>query len=791
MRRPRFTWRRVALGSLVLLALAGVALAAAWFVPLPERLSAPPSVVVEYRDGTPAHVFLAPDERWRIAAPADRIDPAYLRALLVLEDKRFLHHPGVDPLAVARAVVKNVTRGRRVSGASTLTMQLVRVLEPRPRTLVSKVIESFRAVQLELRLSKQEILAAYLQFVPYGRNVEGVEAAALAYFGHRATHLSPAEIATLLAVPQNPGKRYPTPDNARRLGAARDELARRLLVEGALPLGPASAKATPEEVLAEVRATAVPTGLKAFPREAPHAAVWLRSLRPSAPRIRTTLDAGAQRLAERVMRDAAAELATRGIHNGSSVVVDHTSGDVLALVGNFDFFDARHGGQIPGFATPRSPGSALKPLLYALGIDRGLVGPEQLVADIPTAYGGYAPRNFDGRFQGLVRMEDALSQSLNLPFVRLLERLGVERFLGSLRQAGVESLVPEPGHYGLSASVGGLELTPLELAGVYVALAEAGRARPLRVLDEGAPPSAPREVFSPGAAWLTRRALSLKDRPDFPSRRRLTGMPPLVHWKTGTSFGHRDAWAAGSGPRHTAVVWLGNFDNTPSVHLVGAEAAGPLLFDVLEGVGPRGRAALEDRDAVPPPEMAQVEVCAYSGHVPTDACAERRLVYARRSSVPTEPCPYHQRIEVDSATGLAVTPQCRAGRAVASRVYLTWPASIRRFLGENQRRLPEPPALAPGCEAGGAQAAPQIVSPPPGQVALLIPGVAPEEQEVPFEAEASHDGELTWFVNGAYLGRARADERLWWRPSVGTHEILVTDDRGLSTRRMLVVRERH
>lgn len=790
MRLRRISRKHFLRGALVLLALAVALVTAAWKVSLPERLSTPPSVVMEYRDGTPAHVFLAPDERWRIEASPEGIDPAYLRALFALEDKRFHHHPGVDPLAVLRAMVTNVARGRRVSGASTLTMQLVRVLEPRPRTLMSKVIESFRAVQLELRLSKREILAAYLQFVPYGRNVEGVEAAALAYFGHGASHLSPAEISTLLAVPQNPSRRYPTPENAERLRAARDEVARRLLEDGALPLGPEGAKVPPEVVLAEVRATPVPTALKAFPREAPHAAAWLRARHPSERRLRTTLDAGTQRLAERVLRDASAELGARGIHNGAAVVVEHERAEVRALVGGFDFFDARHGGQIAAFATPRSPGSTLKPLLYAMGIDRGLVGPEQLVADIPTTYGGYAPRNFDGRFQGLVRLEDALSQSLNLPFVRLLEHLGVERFLGTLRLLGVDSLVPEPGHYGLSAAVGALEMTPLELAGVYVALARDGRTRSLKVLEEGRRPEEAREVFSPGAAWLTRRALSLKDRPDFPARRRLTGLPPRVHWKTGTSFGHRDAWAVGSGPRHTAVVWLGNLDNAPSVHLVGAEAAGPVLFDVLEAVGPRGRAALEDPDAVPPADLMQVEVCAYSGHLATDACAERRHVYARRTSVPTEPCPYHQRVEVDVATGLAVGPQCRAGREVESRVYLSWPASIRRFLGEQHRRLPEPPAPAPGCEPGGAEAAPRIVSPPEGQVALLIPGVAPEQQEVPLEAEAAHARELTWFVDGTYLGRAKADERLWWTPRAGTHEILVTDDRGQSARRTLVVRER-
>ncbi|MDC0714677.1 penicillin-binding protein 1C [Stigmatella sp. ncwal1] len=787
---PRITQRRLVRGLLLLLSLLGAGGAAAWLVPLPERLASPHSAVIEYRDGTPAHVFLAPDERWRVLTRVEDVDPAYVRALLALEDRRFPWHPGVDPLAVVRAGVSNVVRGRRVSGASTLTMQLVRVLEPRPRTLFSKIIESFRAVQLELRMSKEALLASYLQFVPYGRNVEGVEAASLAYFGHRATHLSAAEIATLLAVPQNPNRRFPTPENAGRLKVARDDIARRLLAEGALPLGPLSGQVTPGEAQAEVLATPVPRTLMPFPREAPHAAVWLRAQRPDVSRVRTTLEAGTQRLAERLMRDAAGELRPRGIYNGVAVVVDHTSAEVLALVGNFDFFDKRHGGQIAGFATPRSPGSALKPLLYAMGIDRGLMLPEHLVADTPESYGGYAPRNFDGRFMGLVRMEYALSQSLNIPFVRLLKGLGVERFLGTLRQAGVDSLASEPGHYGLSAAVGGLEVTPLELAGVYVALARDGRASVLKVLEEGVPASTPQELFSPGAAWLTRRALSLKDRPDFPARRKLTGIPAQVHWKTGTSFGHRDAWAAGSGPRHTAVVWLGNFDSSPSVHLVGADAAGPLLFDMLEAIGPRGLATEADV-AVPPSDLTRVEVCAYSGHLPTEACVQRREVYARRESVPTQRCPYHQKVEVDASTGLSVSPLCRAGREVESRVYLSWPASIRRWLTEQHRSLPTPPAYAPGCEPGGAEHPPEILSPSEGQVALLIPGVAPEQQEVPLEAEAANDRELTWFVNGKFLGRARAAERLWWTPAQGTHEILVTDDRGLTSRRLLVVRERH
>ncbi|MCI0668975.1 MAG: penicillin-binding protein 1C [Myxococcaceae bacterium] len=764
-----------------------VLLSVAWLVPLPERLSAPHSVVVEYRDGTPAHVFLAADERWRVPVRLAEVDPAYIRALLALEDKRFHSHPGVDPLAVVRSAVLNLSRGRRVSGASTLTMQLVRVLEPRPRTWSSKVLEALRALQLELRLTKDEVLTAYLEFAPYGRNLEGVEAAALAYFGHRATALSAAEVATLLAVPQNPGRRYPTRANGVRLAAARDDIAARLNEKGVLPLGKAAPSA--ESVLAQVRATPVPTGLLRFPREAPHAAVWLARESPGQDRIRTTLDAGAQRLAERVMLGAREEARRLGIHNGAAVVVDHTRAEVLALVGNFDFWDEEHAGQLIGFDTPRSPGSTLKPLLYAMAIDRGLSGPEHLVPDVPTTYGTYVPRNYDGQFNGLVRLEEALSRSLNLPFVSLLRDVGVETFLGALRRQGVTSLHPEPGHYGLSAAVGGLALTPLEVAGVYATLAEDGAYRPLRWRAQDATTTpAPVTLYATGAAYLTRRALALKERPDFPARFRLTGAPAHIHWKTGTSFGHRDAWSAGSGPVHTAVVWLGNFDNAPSAHLVGADATGPLLFDLLDGVADRSRPPPAD---VVPQDLTQVEVCAYSGHAATEACEQRRLAWARRSAVPTKPCPYHRRVEVDARTGLALTPACRNGRASVTRSVVMWPASVRRFLADQHRTLPEAPPLAEGCSPGGAQQPPLILSPAVGQVALLLPGVPPEQQELPLEAESEGgQGPLSWFVDGKLLGSVPADERLWWTPSEGVHEVLVTNEAGLSSRRRLEVRRR-
>lgn len=775
--RPRFR-RRFLLGAAggLLLAGGGV-LALAFAIPLPARLSAPASTVVEWQDGRPAHVFLSADDRYRIAARPEEVDPDLVAALIRFEDKRFRRHAGVDPLAVVRSAWLNLRRGRVVSGASTLTMQVVRLLEPRPRHLGSKAIETLRALQLELRLSKDEILGAWLTYAPYGRNLEGVHAAALAYFGHGADDLSPDEIAVLLAVPQRPAQRYPAEGNRERLRLARDEIAAFLAAEQALT-PPAELGAA--AFLDQIRAMPVPGDLRPLPREAPHAAFWARARRAGETAVPTHLDRGSQRLAERVLAAAAPELAARGIHNGAIVVVEHATGRVRALVGNADFFDDDHGGQIPAFDVPRSPGSALKPFIFALAVDDGLALPLHLVPDVPSSWGNYRPGNYDGDFAGLTTLSDALSTSLNVPFVHLLSDLGVDRFVGALRAAGATGLRPDPGWYGLAAAVGGAEVTPLELAGLFAALADDGRARrPQLLADEEPPPAVP--LLSPGAAWMTRRILARRDRPDFPERRRFSGAPPHIHWKTGTSYGRRDAWAAGSGPRYTAVVWLGNVDNRPSADLVGADAAGPLLFDLLQALDPSPKAP---QRSGPPADLKPIEVCAYSGRLPGPACDGRRTVLALREHVPTARCPYHVTVDVDLDRGLAVNADCRAGRRWETRSYVVWPTAVERWLGERHRLLAAPPALAPDCTPAGPARPPVILSPPPGQVLVLLAGVPPERQMVPLDAETRRPGAtLSWFVDGEWLGSVEATDRVWWRPTTGEHEVVVMDETGLAARR--------
>ncbi len=766
----RATWLITCVNAVFL-----VVLALALAIPLPDR-DAGWSTVVEYRDGRPAHGFLSPDDKWRLEVSLQRVDPKLVEALVALEDRRFWSHDGVDPVAIARAAWTNLTRARRVSGGSTISMQLARLLEPRPRTIPNKLVDMFRALQLDLRLSKHAILERYLARTPYGANVEGVESAAWAYFGHAAQHLTPLEIATLLAVPQGPGRFAPSPANEPALRARRDAILGKLVEAGVF------APVDAEAARAEAAITPPPDRLRPMPREAPHAAISLRTRQPGEPRIRSTLDAGAQALVERELAMRAPELRRKGIFSAAVVVVDHRTREVVALAGSLDFADTAHGGQIPMFERPRSPGSTLKPFLYALAIDRGLALPGYLVSDVPSQYGTYRPRNFDNDWAGLVTLEDSLSRSLNLPFVDLLQRLGVEHFIGELGRMGVSLARAVPGQYGLSLIAGGIELTPLELAGLYATLAEDGVYRPLRrVTTDAVGGDAP--IFAAGSAFLTRQTLAKKDRPDFPRRRDVHGLPQAIHWKTGTSFGYRDAWAAGSGPVYTAVVWTGNVDNRPSTELVGSEAAGPLLFDILEGLEDRSRSPVP---TTPPDDLAEIEVCAYSGHVPSEACDHRVKAHARLHAVPTTPCPYHRSYDVDRETGHAALPACRLpDRVYVPTTFIVLPSSVKAWLTERHRAIPDAPAFADGCAAEAG--APIMITPSEGQIVMLIPGVPATKQPIPL-AVSTRSATVSWFIAGELVGTAPATERIYWIPRPGLHDVVVADEAGRKARRTLDVR---
>ena len=534
-------------------------------------------------DGRLLRAFTTVDGKWRLKTDVDQVDPLYLSLLKAYEDRRFDDHWGVDPLAAVRAAGQWLGRGRIVSGASTISMQAARLLDrPRPRTLLAKAIQSARALQLEWRYSKREVMAIYLTLAPMGGNLEGVRAASLAYFGKEPAHLSAAEAALLVAIPQSPERRRPDrrPQSAE---IGRDRVLARGLEHGLLDW--------PTFDLAMGRA--VPARRLAMPLHAPHLATWLAGQSPGAI-VPTTIRFEVQAALSQLVDDERAQFADHA--QVAMVVLDNRSGSVVAWLGGGDFFG--RAGQVDLVRAHRSPGSALKPMIYALAFDDRTLHPETLVEDVPVRFKDWLPRNFDRGHQGAVTVRRALQQSLNVPAVLALERVGPQRFLTTLRAAGATPGLP-PGDTAdsLGMALGSATISPLELAGLYCGLANGGLFAPPRVRRDQPRPT-PARLVGPTAAWYVTDILT-----DAPLPEGFASLPPALRerriaYKTGTSAGFRDAWGAAYSANWTVVVWVGHADGTPRPGQLGRAAALPIALKAF------GRLPAEDNRAAPPPADA-------------------------------------------------------------------------------------------------------------------------------------------------------------------------------------------
>jgi penicillin-binding protein 1C len=570
--------------ALRLSAIIAIAAAAAYFTLPPPSLDRgrDASVLVLAADGSILRGFLTADGKWRLPVEPDKVDPLYRRMLVAAEDARFAWHPGIDPLAVLRASAQLALSRHIVSGASTLTMQVARLLEPHPRSLPAKFGEMAKALALERRLAKEQVLGLYLALAPFGGNLEGVRAASLAYFGKEPARLSAAECALLVAIPRSPERLRPDrhPETAR---AGRDRVLLRMAEAGVI--SPAA--------LAEARAEDIPQVRLAMPFRAPHLARALRNEDPAAPSHRTTIDPLLQQRVEDLLRREV--LASDPEASIAAMIVGNLDRRVLAYAGSADFNAVARRGTLDMARAVRSPGSALKPFIYAMAFDRLIIHPETILEDRPRHFGDYAPSDFDGRFQGDVSARQALQYSLNLPAVAVLDRLGPARFTAALAAAGVRLRLPEvTADPGLAVALGGAGITLADLVRLYAALENRGAVTPLRYQRDD-PPAAGIPIFGPLGAWYVNDILAEAPPPpgvlpaEIRRGRRLA-------FKTGTSYGYRDFWAVGYDSEVTIGVWAGRADGTPMPGRSGRLTAAPILFKIADLLGP----AMPRSEAPPP-----------------------------------------------------------------------------------------------------------------------------------------------------------------------------------------------
>jgi penicillin-binding protein 1C len=675
------------------------------------------STVVESAEGELLGARIAADGQWRFP-PCDTVPERFATALVQFEDRQFRCHPGVNPVAMGRALVQNLRSGHVVSGGSTLTMQVIRLSRQKERTVKQKLIESILATRLELRYSKRRILALYASHAPFGGNVVGLEAAAWRYFGRPASELSWAEAATLAVLPNAPATLHLSRGREELL-QKRNRLLKRLLEHG--DIGADTYEAALEEPLPEA-----PLPLPAY---APH---YVESC-PKGVRTRTSLRIGLQKAVSAAVDRQSDDLAKEGVADLAAVVMDNRTGEVVAYVGNASPYRERPGVQVDIAASPRSTGSILKPLLYEAALEEGLILPRTLLPDIPVNLGGFAPQNYDRQFYGAVPAAEALARSLNVPAVFLLRQYGVPKFHSLLQARGLTTLTRNPETYGLSLILGGGEGRLDEITAAYSAMAASVM------------PGSDRASL---ATWYTLDALKEVNRPDELDWRLIRSVRKAA-WKTGTSYGFRDAWAVGMTPEYTIGVWAGNAEGQGVPGLTGARTAGPVMFDILNLLP-----ASNDWFQMPGQDGKGVvaKVCVASGYLAGPECPETEEMLLPSACMQSDPCPYH-----------------RNGDFVLSPA-MEW------FY------KPHHPEYTGASKKKGSGQAMEFIYPSSGTVLYLPRQLSGEVEGVVFRvAHHNSDATLWWHLDQSFVGETRFIHELRLAPPVGKHTLTVVDGDGNTT----------
>ncbi len=764
--------RRVGIGAVFL---AVPVLLFSWLAPFPSQAikEIGYSQTVLDKDGNILLVFLGSKDRWILPVELDEINPNLINATVAVEDKRFWNHHGVDPLAVLRSAWLNITHQKILMGASTLSMQVIRLVEDRPRTFPNKVIEAVHAVWLESVCSKKQILKLYFELAPYGGNIHGVKAASWRYFRKRPKDLSLAECALLAGIPQSPSRLRPDrhPERARKR--------REMVLKSML----ANAYVSQKQFNAS-SSEPVEAGHYSFPLTAPHFGVWTHKKYPAEPVLQTSLDSLLQGMAEKILRDRLSELSAYGVHNGSVVILENKTGKIRALVGSNDFLDKDHFGQVNGAFSKRSPGSCLKPFTYAIGFDLGLYTPRMILGDVPVQYQGYAPLDYSKKYKGPVTVREALANSLNVPAVEVLQKAGYQRLYTFLKKAGISTLAKPPEQYGLSLTLGTAEVRLLELVNAYAVLARLGTFQAYTGLENASSVKQER-LMSDGSAYLVADILEDSERlvaSGFVGNRQSL---PRVAWKTGTSYGNHDAWTVAYNPEYTIGVWLGNFSGKPSKSLVGIEAAAPVALRLFERLYAGKPAPWYEK----PSSVGTRKVCLLSGEPVSSICPHSAEDFFIAGASMDRLCSIHKKFMIDNETGMTVDAIAK-GRSVQEKVYEVWPQAIHTWLEQHDPAYVSPPIMENGIDMArdweGAN--PKILS-PVNQCEYFLDQSRKVGQQLVLKADGSYDArKLFWFVNGQYVSDGQAGDGFFWPMKAGHQLITVTDDYGRSSSVQITVR---
>jgi penicillin-binding protein 1C len=739
------------------------------------------------RSGKLLNIFLTNDDKYRLKANLGDFPPELIEAVLLQEDRFFYGHRGFNPMSMFRAGWETYIKKSRRVGASTITMQLARLrYNLYTRNMSGKIAQSFTALFFEMCLTKQEILEAYLNLVPCGGNIEGFPSAAWFYFEKDVRELSLSEILSLAVIPQNPSKRAPV---NRRASSELME-ARKILYEAWLDQHP-------EDILLEPEMDMPPFLVNRFPRRALHFTEYLNSRNLQREnRYRTYIDLTLQNTCERELESFLVRNRGWGITNGSMLLVDHTNMEVLVAIGSADYFDDDIQGQVSGFSSKRSPGSTLKPFIYALALEQGLIHPEKMLKDTPVGFSEYTPDNFRGEFKGPVQAWYALVDSRNIPAVQLAREIRNPDLYDFLALAGISGL-KEKGHYGLSVVLGSADLTMLELVSLYAALPNNGIKKDLRFLfgTNNAQPG--QRILSPASAAITVKMLERNSAPGSSaealgsqaslSDNRLSANRPIpIAYKTGTSIGFKDAWAIAIFDRYVLCVWLGNFSGEGNSAFIGRLSAAPLCFSVIDAILAEIPRAQLIAPRPLPPEVKVVEVCSVSGDISSDDCPQLTETLFIPGVSPINRCRIHRRVYIDTRTGYRTNET--DGQFIRSEVREFWPTDILEIFESAGLPRFSPPPYPPNATMANSSASggfpPSIISPLANTAYIVRPSVASDSRfnQMVLLASADQDAdELFWFANARFLGRGKPSERFVWALEPGLWDISVVDSLGRSS----------